>query len=47
MTGQIIANVSKILEFDDGLKNTVSKIDSVISDNEALIQDTTKQIIEI
>ena len=44
MAGQIIASVSKLLTLDDGLKNTTSQIESVISDNEELIRNTKQQI---
>ena len=44
MAGQIIANASKLFILDDGLKNTISQIDSVIAENEELIRSTNQQI---
>lgn len=47
MAEQIIANASKLFALDDGLKNTTSQIDSVISDNEDLIRNTKQQILDV
>lgn len=47
MTGQIIADASKLYELDDGLRNTTSQLDSVIAENEELIRDTKNQITDI
>lgn len=47
MAGQIIANASKLFALDDGLKNTTSQINSVITDNEELIRNTRQQISDV
>ena len=44
MAGQIIASISKLVTLDDGLKNTTSQIDSVISNKEELVRNTKQQI---
>lgn len=47
MAGQISVNPSKLFVLDDGLKGTVSKLDSVLTENEALIRNTSRQISDV
>ena len=44
MAGQVVANAAKLLELNDGLKNTTSQIDFVIADKNELILNTKQQL---
>lgn len=47
MAGQIIAVASKLLELNDGLRNTTSQLDAVIVENDDVIRDTKNQIMDV